>query len=99
MHGGVILFGLAFVTCSATAQAGLLRLAVEGPAECESLVLEPLTIGLWAVLLVGGLGVVGLSAYRLLFREDIPVEYHFLLLSALVEATCWPARATSPAWW
>lgn len=85
--GGVILFGLVFVTAQRDAfKPAFCRTAVEGPAEC-SLVLEPLTIGLWAVLLIGGLGVVGLSAYRLL-SADIPVgEYHFLLLSALVGAT------------
>lgn len=85
--GGVILFGLLFVTAQRDAfKPAFCRTAVEGPAEC-SLVLEPLTIGLWAVLLVGGLGVVGLSAYRLL-DGDIPIgEYHFLLLSALVGAT------------
>lgn len=85
--GGVILFGLAFVVVQRDGfKPAFCRFAVEGPAEC-SLVLEPLTIGLWAVLLIGGLGVVGLSAYRLL-SSDIPVgEYHFLLLSALVGAT------------
>jgi NADH-quinone oxidoreductase subunit N len=85
--GGVILFGLAFVVVQRNGfKPAFCRFAVEGPAEC-SLVLEPLTIGLWAVLLIGGLGVVGLSAYRLL-SADVPVgEYHFLLLSALVGAT------------
>ncbi|MDX6281607.1 MAG: NADH-quinone oxidoreductase subunit [Kribbellaceae bacterium] len=84
---GVIVFGLAFVVAQRDAfKAAFCRAAVEGPAEC-SLVIDPLTIGLWAVLLIGGLGVVGLSAYRLL-SADIPVgEYHFLLLSALVGAT------------
>ncbi|HEY0473893.1 MAG TPA: NADH-quinone oxidoreductase subunit N [Kribbella sp.] len=85
--GGVILFGLVFVAVQRNGfRAGFCRNPVEGPAEC-SLVVDPLTIGLWAVLLIGGLGVVGLSAYRLL-SADIPVgEYHFLLLSALVGAT------------
>ncbi|WBQ06293.1 NADH-quinone oxidoreductase subunit N [Kribbella sp. CA-293567] len=87
ISGGVILFGLAFVVAQRDGfKAAFCRSAVEGPAEC-SLVIEPLTIGLWAVLLIGGLGVVGLSAYRLL-PADVPVgEYHFLLLSALVGAT------------
>lgn len=85
--GGVIVFGLVFVVVQRNAfKPAFCRVAVEGPAEC-SLVLDPLTIGLWAVLLIGGLGVVGLSAYRLL-SADVPVgEYHFLLLSALVGAT------------
>ncbi|MEV8374361.1 NADH-quinone oxidoreductase subunit N [Kribbella sp. NPDC056861] len=87
ISGGVILFGLAFVVAQRDGyKAAFCRFAVEGPAEC-SLVIEPLTIGLWAVLLIGGLGVVGLSSYRLL-AADIPVgEYHFLLLSALVGGT------------
>ena len=87
MTGGMILFCLAYVVVQRNAfKPAFCRPAVEGPAEC-SLVLEPLTIGLWAVLLIGGLGVVGLSTYRLL-SADIPVgEYHFLLLSALVGAT------------
>ncbi|TCM51790.1 NADH-quinone oxidoreductase subunit N [Kribbella sp. VKM Ac-2568] len=85
--GGMILFCLAFVVVQRNGfKPAFCRTVVEGPAEC-SLVLEPLTIGLWAVLLIGGLGVVGLSTYRLL-SADIPVgEYHFLLLSALVGAT------------
>ncbi|NEA36220.1 NADH-quinone oxidoreductase subunit N [Streptomyces sp. SID13031] len=85
--GGVLLFGLGFVAVQRDAyKPAFCRSAVEGPTQC-SLVLEPLTIGLWAVLLIGGLGVAGLSAYRLL-SADIPVgEYHFLLLSALVGAT------------
>jgi NADH-quinone oxidoreductase subunit N len=85
--GGVIVFGLAFIAVQRESfRPGFCRTAVQGPAEC-SLVLEPLTIGLWAVLLIGGLGVVGLSAYGLL-DSDIPVgEYHFLLLSALSGAT------------
>ncbi|ADB35230.1 NADH/Ubiquinone/plastoquinone (complex I) [Kribbella flavida DSM 17836] len=84
---GAIGFGLAFVLTQRNAyRAGFCRPAVEGPAEC-SLIFEPLTAGLWAVLLIGGLGVVWLSAYQLLDR-DIPVgEYHFLLLSALTGAT------------
>lgn len=62
------------------------RSGVEGPQQC-SLVVEPLTIGLWAVIVAGGLGVVVLSAYRLL-DERIPVgEYHFLLLSAVCGGT------------
>ncbi|MFI6828793.1 NADH-quinone oxidoreductase subunit N [Kribbella sp. NPDC050241] len=83
----VILFGLVFVWAQRDDfKPAFCRPAVEGPAEC-SLVFEPLTAGLWAVLLIGALGVVGLSAYRLL-SADIPVgEYHFLLLSALVGAT------------
>lgn len=83
----VILFGLAFITVRRDAYlAAFCQPAVEGPAQC-SLVLEPLTVGLWAVLLIGGLGVVGLSSYKLL-SADIPIgEYHFLLLSALVGAT------------
>lgn len=83
----VILFGLAFITVRRDAYlAAFCRPAVEGPAQC-SLVLEPLTVGLWAVLLIGGLGVVGLSSYKLL-SADIPIgEYHFLLLCALVGAT------------
>ena len=84
---GAILFGLAFlVTQRNSVRPGFCRAAVEGPPEC-SIVFEPLTVGLWAVLLIGGLGVVGLSMYGLLDRE-IPVgEYHFLLLSALTGAT------------
>jgi NADH-quinone oxidoreductase subunit N len=84
---GVILFGLAFIAVRRNAyMPAFCRPAIEGPAQC-SLIVEPLTIGLWAVLLIGGLGVVGLSSYRLLSAE-IPVgEYHFLLLSALVGAT------------
>lgn len=87
VSAAVILFGLAFVSAQRDAfRPGFCRRAVEGPAEC-SLVVEPLTIGLWAVLLIGGLGVVGLSAYRLL-DSDIPVaEYHFLLLTALCGGT------------
>jgi NADH-quinone oxidoreductase subunit N len=85
--GAVILFGLGFITVRRdTFLAAFCQSAVEGPAQC-SLVFEPLTVGLWAVLLIGGLGVVGLSAYKLL-SADIPIgEYHFLLLSALVGAT------------
>lgn len=65
---------------------GFCRFAVEGPAEC-SIEVEPLTIGLWAILLTAGLGVLAISAYRLL-DSSIPVgEYHFLLLSALSGAT------------
>ncbi|TDO43078.1 NADH-quinone oxidoreductase subunit N [Kribbella sp. VKM Ac-2527] len=84
---GAILFGFAFlVTQRNSVRPGFCRAAVEAPAEC-SIVFEPLTVGLWAVLLIGGLGVVGLSTYGLLDRE-IPVgEYHFLLLSALTGAT------------
>lgn len=87
VSAAVIVFGLVFTAVQRNAfRPGFCRSAVEGPAEC-SLVLEPLTIGLWAVVLIGGLGVVGLSAYRLL-DSDIPVgEYHFLLLSALSGAT------------
>ncbi|MGC4937793.1 NADH-quinone oxidoreductase subunit N [Kribbella sp. DT2] len=87
VSSGAILFGLAFVVTQQNEfRPGFCRPAVEGPAEC-SLIFEPLTAGLWAVLLIGGLGVVWLSAYQLLDR-DIPVgEYHFLLLSALVGAT------------
>ena len=87
LTSGVILFGLVFVWAQRDDfKPAFCRPAVEGPAEC-SLVFEPLTAGLWAVLLIGGLGVVGLSAYQLLL-SDIPVgEYHFLLLSALVGAT------------
>ncbi len=83
----VILFGLVFVWAQRDDfKPAFCRSAVEGPAQC-SLVFEPLTAGLWAVLLVGGLGVVGLSAYRLL-AADVPIgEYHFLLLSALTGAT------------
>lgn len=62
------------------------RPAIEGPAQC-SLVVEPLTIGLWVVILAGGLGVVVLSAYGLLDTR-IPVgEYHFLLLCAVCGGT------------
>ncbi|MFC0628652.1 NADH-quinone oxidoreductase subunit N [Kribbella deserti] len=80
---GAIVFGLAFVLVKRNDfLPAFCRFAAEGPAEC-SLVVEPLTVGLWVVLLGGGLGVVGLSAYRLL-DASIPVgEYHFLLLSAL----------------
>ncbi|TDD56352.1 NADH-quinone oxidoreductase subunit N [Kribbella antibiotica] len=87
LTGAVILFGLVFVWAQRDDfKPAFCRPVVEGPAEC-SLVFEPLTAGLWGVLLIGGLGVVGLSAYRLL-SADIPVgEYHFLLLSALVGAT------------
>jgi len=87
LTSAVILFGLVFVWAQRDDfKPAFCRPVVEGPAEC-SLVFEPLTAGLWAVLLIGGLGVVGLSAYRLL-SSDIPVgEYHFLLLSALVGAT------------
>jgi NADH-quinone oxidoreductase subunit N len=87
LSGAVIIVGLILTAILRNAfRPGFCRAVVEGPAEC-SLVLEPLTIGLWAVLLIGGLGVVGLSAYRLL-AGDIPVgEYHFLLLSALCGAT------------
>ncbi|MEV6891378.1 NADH-quinone oxidoreductase subunit N [Kribbella sp. NPDC051137] len=83
----VILFGLVFVLAQRDdVKPAFCRPAVEGPAEC-SLVYEPLTAGLWAVLLIGGLGVVGLSTYRLL-AKDVPIgEYHFLLLSALTGAT------------
>jgi NADH-quinone oxidoreductase subunit N len=85
--GAAILFGLAFIAVQRNGlKPAFCQTAVEGPAQC-SLVFEPLTVGLWAVLLIGGLGVVGLSAYRLL-DVDIPVgEYHFLLLSALTGAT------------
>ena len=62
------------------------REAVEGPPEC-SLVVEPLTIGLWAVIVAGGLGVVLLSAYGLLDGRVPPGEYHFLLLCALCGGT------------
>lgn len=66
--------------------AGFCRPAVEGPAEC-SLVVEPLTIGLWVIILAGGLGVVVLSAYRLL-DSRIPVgEFHFLLLCSVSGGT------------
>ncbi len=61
---------------------GFCRTAVEGPAEC-SLTVEPLTIGLWAVVLAAGLGVVLLSAHGLLDPRIAPGEFHFLLLSAL----------------
>ncbi|HET6740198.1 MAG TPA: NADH-quinone oxidoreductase subunit N [Kribbella sp.] len=83
----VILFGLVVVWAQrGDFKPAFCRPAVEGPAEC-SLVFEPLTAGLWAVLLIGGLGVVGLSTYRLL-AKDVPIgEYHFLLLSALTGAT------------
>ena len=65
---------------------GFCRFEVEGPAQC-SIEVEPLTIGLWAIVLTGGLGVLIISAYRLL-DAAIPVgEYHFLLLSALCGAT------------
>jgi NADH-quinone oxidoreductase subunit N len=85
--GAAILFGLAFIAVQRNSlKPAFCRTAVEGPAQC-SLSFEPLTVGLWTVLLIGGLGVVGLSAYRLL-DVDIPVgEYHFLLLSALTGAT------------
>jgi len=87
LTGAAILFGLAFIAVQRNGlKPAFCQTAVEGPAQC-SLVFEPLTVGLWAVLLIGGLGVVGLSAYRLL-DADIPVgEYHFLLLSALTGAT------------
>lgn len=62
------------------------RSAVEGPPQC-SLVVEPLTVGLWAVILAGGLGVVVLSAYRLLDGRIAVAEYHFLLLCAVCGGT------------
>ena len=65
---------------------GFCRTAVQGPAEC-SLTVEPLTIGLWAVVLAAGLGVVLLSAHGLLDPRIAPGEFHFLLLSALCGAT------------
>ncbi|MFC6158887.1 NADH-quinone oxidoreductase subunit N [Kribbella sp. NPDC058693] len=87
LTSAVLLFGLVFVWAQRGGfKPAFCRPAVEGPAEC-SFVFEPLTAGLWAVLLVGGLGVVGLSTYRLL-ASDVPIgEYHFLLLSALTGAT------------
>ncbi|TWD79614.1 NADH-quinone oxidoreductase subunit N [Kribbella amoyensis] len=87
VSGAAIVFGLVFLIAQHNSyRPGFCRAAVEGPAEC-SLVYEPLTVGLWAVLLIAGLGVVGLSTYQLL-DHAIPVgEYHFLLLSALTGAT------------
>src|SRR4051812_25070977 len=87
LTGAVILFGLVFVWAQHDDfKPAFCRPAAEGPAQC-SLVFEPLTAGLWAVLLIGAFGVVGLSAYRLL-AAGIPIgEYHFLLLSALTGAT------------
>lgn len=80
---GATFFGLAFVLVKRNDfLPAFCRVSAEGPAEC-SLVVEPLTVGLWVVLLGGGLGVIGLSAYALL-DSAIPVgEYHFLLLSSL----------------
>ena len=97
LTGAVILFGLVFVWAQRDDfKPAFCRPVIEGPAEC-SLVFEPLTAGLWGVLLLGGLGVVGLSAYRLL-SADIPVgEYHFLLLSALVGATTLAGRSIAVA--
>jgi NADH-quinone oxidoreductase subunit N len=85
--GGAIVLAMAYVVAQRDAfKPGFCRPAAEGPAEC-SLVLEPVTVGLWVVLLGGGLGVVVISAYRLL-DSDIPIgEYHFLLLSSLSGAT------------
>ena len=87
LTAAVILFGLVFVWAQRNDFIpAFCRPGAAGPSEC-SLVFEPLTAGLWGVLLIGGLGVVGLSAYRLL-AADIPIgEYHFLLLSALAGAT------------
>ncbi|WP_328990807.1 NADH-quinone oxidoreductase subunit N [Kribbella sp. NBC_01245] len=83
MGVGAVFFGLAFTLVKRNDfLPAFCRVSVEGPAEC-SLVVEPLTVGLWVVLLGGGLGVISLSAYALL-DSAIPVgEYHFLLLSAL----------------